>query len=230
MKRLERLTSILVLLQSNKFTKAEQIKQKFNTSIRTVYRDIRALIEAGTPIGYEANLGYFINDRHFLKPIHLSESESKSLLFAEQLMKKYTDIVTYQEFKDVLEKIRTNLNDTQLETVEALAKKIGAYVGPNNSEYTRFLKEAEYACSNKQILSIDYENRKEEKSLRDIEPIALTFYGQSWHIIAYCHLRKSYRDFSIARIKKLLVVGTHQTNHISLTDYIQHLENNNQYN
>jgi predicted DNA-binding transcriptional regulator YafY len=49
MNRIDRLFGILTLLQSKKFVPAEKIADKFKMSIRTVYRDIKALGEAGIP-------------------------------------------------------------------------------------------------------------------------------------------------------------------------------------
>lgn len=225
MKRLERLTALLVFMQSKRYTTADQIKNKFGISIRTVYRDIRALIESGAPIGYENDAGYFIASGHFLKPLHFSSNESKSLLFAEQMMKKYTDDRTHDHFVTAFEKIKNNLNDDQLEVLEKLEKKMGTYIEPGNEDRTKFLRQAEEACSNNNVLFIRYKNAKQEKSEREIEPIAMTFYGQSWHIIAYCHLRKAYRDFSIMRIQDLKVLGQHNNEHISLNEYVQQIEN-----
>ncbi|MCB0279109.1 MAG: WYL domain-containing protein [Calditrichaeota bacterium] len=224
MKRLERLTALLVFLQSKRYTTVEQIRDKFSISIRTVYRDIRALIEAGTPIAYETDLGYFIASGYFLKPLHFSAAESKSLLFADQLMQKYTDRVTYSHFITAFEKIKNNLTDTQLEDIEELETKLRTYIGPNNEFYTRYVLQAEHACSHKEVLFIRYQNNKQEISEREIEPIGMTFYGQNWHIIAYCNLRNDYRDFAISRIQELSVIGQHQKKHISLAEYIRQLE------
>ncbi|HAQ9169766.1 TPA: HTH domain-containing protein, partial [Enterococcus faecium] len=54
MNRINRVTSILIQLQSKKIIPAKEIAQRFNISLRTVYRDIRTLEEAGIPIGSEA--------------------------------------------------------------------------------------------------------------------------------------------------------------------------------
>lgn len=60
MNRINRVTSILIQLQSKKIIPAKEIAQRFNISLRTVYRDIRTLEEAGIPIGSEAGKGYFL--------------------------------------------------------------------------------------------------------------------------------------------------------------------------
>jgi predicted DNA-binding transcriptional regulator YafY len=58
MNRIDRLFGILTLLQSRKFVSAEKIGERFNISIRTVYRDVKALCEQGVPVSFEANKGY----------------------------------------------------------------------------------------------------------------------------------------------------------------------------
>ena len=60
MNRIDRLFGILTLLQSKKFVPAEKIADKFRISVRTVYRDIKALDESGIPISFEQQKGYFV--------------------------------------------------------------------------------------------------------------------------------------------------------------------------
>lgn len=65
MNRINRVTSILIQLQSKKIIPAKEIAQRFNISLRTVYRDIRTLEEAGIPIGSEAGKGNVQFFAHF---------------------------------------------------------------------------------------------------------------------------------------------------------------------
>jgi len=60
---------ILTVLQSKKFVPAERISEKFSISIRTVYRDIKALISQGIPVSFEPCKGYFVVQGYFLPPI-----------------------------------------------------------------------------------------------------------------------------------------------------------------
>ena len=69
MNRINRVTSILIQLQSKKIIPAKEIAQRFNISLRTVYRDIRTLEEAGIPIGSEAGKGYFLVEGFLLPPV-----------------------------------------------------------------------------------------------------------------------------------------------------------------
>ena len=74
MNRIDRLTAILIHLQSKKIVPAREIADRFEISTRTVYRDIRALEDAGVPIGAETGKGYFIIDGYQNAYIHVESS------------------------------------------------------------------------------------------------------------------------------------------------------------
>lgn len=60
MNRLTRITAILTHLQSKRIVTAKEIADRFEISLRTVYRDIKTLQDSGVPIGSENGVGYFI--------------------------------------------------------------------------------------------------------------------------------------------------------------------------
>lgn len=224
MKRLERLTAMLSLLQSRRFTELSMIEKKFEISERTVFRDLKALEEAGVPISFEKDKGYFIADRYFLPPLAFTLDEAKSFVFVAELAKKYTDNETFQHFSTALEKIKNKLKDQQLSDIENLQEKVGAFI---DEKFTpKFLHTIEQACTKKQVLQIRYRNYVGNITERKIEPIGITFYSQSWHVIAFCQLRKDYRDFSLSRILVLQHSGemSHKK-HLTLSEYIQKIEN-----
>jgi biotin operon repressor len=64
-KRLSRLTAILTQLQTKRLLTATKLAEKFNVSIRTIYRDIRTLEQAGVPILTEDGKGYMVNRIRF---------------------------------------------------------------------------------------------------------------------------------------------------------------------
>ncbi len=223
MKRLERLTALLSLLQSRSHTPLAVIEAKFDISERTVFRDLKALEEAGVPISFEKDRGYFILDRHFLAPLAFTPQEAKSFILVEQLARKYTDQETFRHYESALEKIKNKLGNQQLADIEAMESRVTAYINPDFTP--QFLHRAETACSERQVLRLHYENAQGQRSERLIEPIGMTFYSQSWHLIAYCRLRKAYRDFSLARIKQLQPTGEiFPAGRWSLEEYIRQLE------
>ena len=73
MDRLTRLTTILIQLQSKRIVVAKEIADRFGISLRTVYRDIKTLQEAGVPIASKNGKGYFLVSGYHLPPVMLTE-------------------------------------------------------------------------------------------------------------------------------------------------------------
>lgn len=85
-KRLSRLTAILTQLQTKRLITATSLADKFNVSVRTIYRDIRALEQAGVPILTEDGKGYTLMNGYKIPPVMFSESQANALILAEQLI------------------------------------------------------------------------------------------------------------------------------------------------
>src|SRR5260370_38074707 len=78
-------------MEGRRVTRAEDIADEFATSIRTVYRDIAALAEAGVPILGEAGVGYSIMRGYHLPPVHFTSEEATSLSTAGLVMQRFAD-------------------------------------------------------------------------------------------------------------------------------------------
>jgi predicted DNA-binding transcriptional regulator YafY len=73
--RIDRVTAILIQLQSKRVVKAQEIADRFTISLRTVYRDIKTLEEAGIPIIGEAGVGYSIMEGYRLPPVMFTKKK-----------------------------------------------------------------------------------------------------------------------------------------------------------
>src|SRR5690606_7724559 len=120
MNRIDRLTAILIQLQTKRIVKAEEISERFEISLRTVYRDVKALMEAGVPIGSEAGKGYFIVDGYHLPPVMFNQDEASAMLTAGKLVDKMTDDSIRKAYESALLKIKSVLNDTEKDHLENL--------------------------------------------------------------------------------------------------------------
>ena len=118
MNRIDRLVATLIHLQSKRGGKAEEIAKRFEISLRTVYRDIRALEEAGVPIGAEAGLGYFIIDGYQLPPVMFTREEAAALLTGEKLLEKLTDKSLATNYSTAMKKVRAVMKTTDKEFLE----------------------------------------------------------------------------------------------------------------
>ncbi|TAJ51095.1 MAG: HTH domain-containing protein, partial [Chitinophagaceae bacterium] len=99
MNRIDRVTAILIQLQSKRVVKAQEIADRFGISLRTVYRDVKTLEEAGIPVIGEAGVGYSIMEGYRLPPVMFTQEEATALLTAEKLVEKLTDASTREVYQ-----------------------------------------------------------------------------------------------------------------------------------
>lgn len=234
MNRIDRLAAILIHLQSKKIVTAYELAERFDICKRTVYRDIRALEEAGIPIGSEPGKGYFIVDNYHLPPIGFSKEEASALLIANKLTEKLTDKALQKNLNSALYKIRSVLNCEEKEFIENIDNHIEVF---NNSEIQKnnipenVLNTILKGIDNNLAFEIRYNSfSKNEDTCRVVEPVGICHYGFNWHLIAFCKLRNEYRDFRIDRIKriKLTDVIFNKDNKPSIRDYFNTFKSNNE--
>ncbi len=225
MNRIERISAILIQLQSKKVVTAQEIADRFEISLRTVYRDMKALEETGVPISAEAGTGYSIMEGYKLPPVHFSINEATALLTAEKLIEKLTDTGIDKDYKSALLKIKAILRTTEknyLETIEDHIEVVKNRYIPDESNDTDFLQKIISAVSTKSVLKLDYlASSSGEISERNIEPIGIFFLGNRWLLIAYCRLRNDYRTFRLDRFRQLsTTTEIYQTKHPALKSFL----------
>ena len=223
MNRIDRLFGILILLQSKKYVTAEKIANQYQISIRTVYRDMKALGEQGIPLSFEQNKGYFIVQGYFLPPISFNSDEANALILMERFLAGFADKSITNHYNAALNKVKAVLKTAQKEKLESLNENIKLQLPNRLTNDFEHLSVLQNAISARCVIEIDYKNNKEEISKREIEPIGLIFYAFSWHLIAWCHLRNEYRDFKVSSIIviKCTEIPFRKAAHMALNDYMK---------
>ncbi len=228
MNRIDRLTAILIHLQTKRIVKAEEISDRYEISLRTVYRDVKALMEAGVPIGSEAGKGYFIVDGYHLPPVMFNQQEASALLTAGKLVEKMTDDSIRKAYESALLKIKAVLNNAEKDHLENLQSSIAVFRLPDfRPDFpNEYMADIQKAVSKKNVLTIEYfSNNKQERTTRVVEPIGVVYYSGRWHLIAWCRLRNGYRDFRIDMIQTLKNAGDifDPRSHYTLQEYFNSL-------
>ncbi|SJZ47679.1 helix-turn-helix transcriptional regulator [Sediminibacterium ginsengisoli] len=225
MNRIDRLFSMLTLLQAKKYVPAEKIADRFNISVRTVYRDIKALCESGIPVSFEQQKGYFIVQGYFLPPVAFTTEEANALLLTEALVAGFADRSIKTHYSSALHKVKAVLRTGQKDNMEALSGNIRLQVPDRIYNNADHLATLQHAIAARQIVHITYTNNSEEASKRNVEPIGLIFYAFSWHLIGWCHMRHQYRDFKVQRITTVTETGQpfRIKEHMPLGDYMKQL-------
>lgn len=204
--RFDRIVAILIQLQSKRVVKAQDLSDRFDVSLRTIYRDLKSLENAGVPIFGEAGSGYSLVDGYRLPPVMFSREEAGSFVAAEKLMQKFTDKSLHQNFESAMFKVKSVLRGNEKEWVSALDTVVSI-----NHARTAFnaavpdAMEIIFECmADKKRASLAYLSPGAKSATqRIIEPIGLFHENQHWYIMAFCHLRNDYRQFRIDRIQKI---------------------------
>jgi predicted DNA-binding transcriptional regulator YafY len=225
MNRFDRITAILIQLQSRKVVRAQDLAEHFNISLRTVYRDINSLSEAGIPIIGEAGVGYSIMDGYRLPPVMFTNEEARTFITAEKLMGRFTDFSTQRQYQSAMFKIKSVLKSTEKNMVENLENhiEIRRNYNPSHPPTPNALDVLLKSISERKAVSIHYKTmRSDEISERLIEPVGVYHENDNWYTIAYCHLRKEYRNFRSDRIQKIEVTDhSFDLLHAPLKDFLE---------
>ena len=208
--------------------KAQEIADRFDITLRTVYRDIKALDESGVPVIGEAGVGYSVMEGYRLPPVMFTQEEAAALLLSAKLSNPMPGNTGRQYLEDALFKIKSVLRGKDKDFLDELEKSVAVEISrlPASDKPAYVMQQLQKAMIEKTVVKMQYRSLyKEEVTVREIEPIGLYYYGLAWHIIAWCRLRKSYRDFKVERI--LHFNSTDESfakkKHTSLHDYIQQI-------
>jgi predicted DNA-binding transcriptional regulator YafY len=211
MNRIDRLAAILIQLQSRRLVRAKDIADKFSISLRTVYRDVHALEEAGVPVIGEAGTGYRLMEGYKLPPVMFNQDEASALLTAAKLMQSKTDETTSKYYTSALDKIKAVLRLSEKDHLEDIDGHIAVITHPAIIQQPfpeLHLQPLLKAIGSKSVLEIDYTSIEKNETLRrKIEPVGIYNLGNHWHLIAFCRLRKDYRNFRTDKISKVNFTG-----------------------
>lgn len=228
MNRIDRVSAILIQLQSKRVVKAQEIADRFDISLRTVYRDIKALDEAGIPVIGEAGMGYSIMDGYRLPPVMFTKEEAAAFITAGKIVDKLTDKSTRKSYEEALTKIKAVLRHAEKDFVEGIDEHIAVVENqylPKRTGESLHLQTILQNISTRTVLDIGYfANHNQEYSNRLVEPIGIFYSANNWYLVAYCRLRQDYRHFRTDRISYITATDQqYRQQHPSLNSFIERM-------
>jgi len=203
-KRFDRIVAILIQLQSKKIVKAQDLADRFQVSLRTIYRDIRTLEASGVPILSEAGSGYSIMEGYRLPPVMFTREEASSFVAAEKLMQQLADRNLGSSFRSAMYKVKSVLRSKEKDWISMLETQIAVH--PAQSMFNENVPDAlelimSSIAEQKQLSLYYHAFGAEEPTERMIEPVGLFHENNFWYVLGYCHLRGDYRQFRADRIQ-----------------------------
>ncbi|MDX1992726.1 MAG: YafY family protein [bacterium] len=210
MNRTDRLLAIVLELQAKGEQRAEDLAATFETSKRTIYRDMMALCEAGVPVIAIPGRGFSLDEGYFLPPLNFTTDEATILLLGAGVMAKSFDSEYEAAAQAAAQKLSQVLPTAQREKAE-WGQAMFYFVPAHDSQESDFLRQLRSAILKAQMVRFEYHARFSEDGdqqplLRQVNPYGLVRVADKWILVGYCHLRQGIRNFRLSRMEKLTVL------------------------
>lgn len=186
------------VLEKGKVT-ANELSEKFEVSVRTIYRDIDVISSAGIPIYATQGKGGGIEiaDDFVLKKSLLSEKEQEQILVAL----KGLEGINKQYENELLTKLSAFFKIKNTNWIE-----VDFTNWQRGNEYDELFNDIKLAIINKNIIRFTYFSSNEKETSREVKPIRLLFKGWDWYVYTFCLLRNEFRYFKLSRIRDLKIL------------------------
>jgi predicted DNA-binding transcriptional regulator YafY len=210
MNKTDRLLAIVLELQRKGRQRAEDLADTFETSKRTIYRDILALCEAGVPIVSAPGQGYSLMKGYFLPPLSFTTEEATMLLLGSDFMARNFDAQYRLAAESASRKTESVLPETLRDDVHYLQSNI-RFIGSLttlDAEESEKLQLLRRALLDRNTIRFCYYTRyssdtQSAPQIREADPYGLAYFLNAWHLIAYCHMRQDMRNFCLDRMEDL---------------------------
>lgn len=204
--KIDRLLSIVILLMNRKLVQAKELADRFEVSVRTIYRDIDTINQAGIPvITYQgAGGGIGLAEGYRLDRNLLTNDELAAIVTALQSISSSHPSSDNELLVEKLSSIVPPADSAQFQLKTQQFLVDFSPWGSNGVQEQKLLK-LKNAIEQQQAVTFTYCNAGGNVSARTVEPYTLVLKQQRWYLYAYCRLREQFRFFKLLRMKDLHV-------------------------
>ncbi|MBC2142699.1 YafY family transcriptional regulator [Listeria innocua] len=205
--KVDRLMSIVLILLDKERISAQELADRFEVSLRTIYRDIDAIDLAGVPIrstpgvggGFEIMPDYKMDSKVF------STADLSAILMG---LSSLSNMVRGDELINALAKIKSFIPADRAKEIELKANQIyidlSQWTGNNNIQpHVEIIK---VALQENKLLTFEYIAHQGNKTLRIVEPYQLVMKSSHWYLYGYCQNRNDFRLFRLSRMSGLQIL------------------------
>lgn len=202
--KMDRLLAMVMLLLNRRRISARELADRFEVSLRTVYRDIETICAAGIPVVSHPGQtgGYEIMERYRLERQYLSLEELESMVIA---LRGIQGTMGVEHVDRLLNKVGAILAKSERDRVRGAEERIVIDLNPWKSDRgeNERLSELKAAIAASRVVAFTYTRNDGQQSRRQCEPMLVVLKGYVWYLYGYCRLRNDYRIFRLSRIKSL---------------------------
>ena len=185
---------------------ARQLADRFEVSVRTIERDLNALLEAGVPLYATPGPGggYALDKTHTLPPVNFTPEEATALAVA---LARPGESPFADALRSAVRKVVGVMPERDAEAARRLAGRVRLFAHESDVRQQAG-RVVEDAILRMRVVEIDYQDRNGAVTTREVEPLVLAGgSGQTWYLVAYCRLRQDERAFRLDRIAGARLTG-----------------------
>lgn len=199
--RVDRLLSIILIISHKGIVTGKELAEHFEVSIRTIYRDIEKISQAGIPIAATGGKGggFYIIDNYNLDNLYLKKNEFQTFMAVMDHL--HILFGKNQQFNDIVLKFENAYNKNNSEPEKKLSINMSHFSMEEELKECLFLMDQ--AIEENRLLVFNYINRNMEYSKRIAEPIEIAYIRGDWYLTSFCRNRNAYRKFKLVRIRNL---------------------------
>ncbi|WP_170774378.1 helix-turn-helix transcriptional regulator [Ruegeria lacuscaerulensis] len=199
MRRTDRLFDIIQILRDGKLHRAQDIADRLEVSVRTIYRDMDTLVASGVPVEGERGVGYMVREQITLPPVNLTPAELEALNLGMAIVAQAADPELKAAAETLADKIDAVL-PTQV-VAEADTWKFAVYPFADAARGLAHMAPIRAAIKSRQKLHLSYRRIDGTLTDRTIRPLHMEYWGRVWTLTAWCELRQGFRVFRIDLIE-----------------------------
>lgn len=205
--KLHRLLAITMLLLGRRRITGQELADRFEVSLRTIYRDLETINAAGIPIASYAGTdgGYEIMDQYRIEKQMVTADEIGDIATALKGMRSTLDD---KGMDLLLEKVSALLSKSersrQEETGETVLLNAGTW--RYKARDKQAISQLRQAANSRLVVRFQYTKMEGPSEERSVEPVGIAWKGYAWYLFAYCRLREDYRIFRLSRIRDIVVL------------------------
>ena len=201
---------MLTALQAEEKCTVDDLAKLFNTSRRTVFRDLKELEAIGVPYRFDnANQSYEVDPEFFLPPIDLNLQEAFSLLLLVHKAGKKLQLPFRNSALLAALKIENNLPTKIRQHCSINLRNISTKTTPQApmSQLDKVFATIQKAIGKKQKFTLCYKSLFESQIITtEFCPYHLLYNKRAWYVLGYSETHKAIRTFKLNRIIEITML------------------------
>ena len=201
MRRTDRLFDLVLLLRDGRLHRAQDLAERLEVSVRTIYRDMETLQASGIPVEGARGVGYMLTAPVTLPPLNLTLLELEALELGMAVVAEAADPDLQAAARSLSAKIDAVLPNDRTPAKDGWG--FAVYPFADAARGFRHMPALRAAIRARQKLDLAYRDAEGRTTRRVIRPLQMEYWGRVWTLTAWDETRDDFRTVRVDRIEEI---------------------------